>query len=127
MVQGCDKGGDVGRGPGRRCRGLWRGCGAKRCVRGHKATGGCGHDGGWELVVEGKPGSRFQKNYFFRVRVGTLGDDAGVLAQSVRQWWDRTTEVATKIVSRGWERDQESRTRVASVVANASRESGSRM
>ena len=21
----CDKGGDVGRGPGRRCRGLWRG------------------------------------------------------------------------------------------------------
>ena len=28
-------------------------------------TGGCGHDGGWELVVEGKPGSRFQKNEFF--------------------------------------------------------------
>ena len=36
---------------------------AKRRVRGHKATGGCGHDGGWELVVEAKPGSRFQKNF----------------------------------------------------------------
>ena len=41
------------------------GGGAKRRVRGHKATGGCGHDGGWELVVEVKPGSRFQKNLFF--------------------------------------------------------------
>ena len=58
---GCDKGGDVGRGPGRRCRGLWRGGRAKRRVRGHKATGGCGHDGGWELGVGAKPGGKFQK------------------------------------------------------------------
>ena len=41
---------------------------AKRCVRGHKATGGGGggggHDGGWELVVEARPGSRFQNSFF---------------------------------------------------------------
>ena len=34
---------------------------AKGRVRGHKATGRGGHDGGWELVVEARPGSRFQK------------------------------------------------------------------
>ena len=28
---------------------------AQRRVRGHKATGGCGHDGGWELGVGAKP------------------------------------------------------------------------
>ena len=37
---------------------------AKRHVRGHKATGGCGHDGGWELGVGAKPGSKFQKVFF---------------------------------------------------------------
>ena len=51
------------------------------------------------------------------------GDAAGVLTQSVRQWWSRTTEVATK----NSESRLGERTRVASVVANASREGGSRM
>ena len=62
--RGCGKGGDVGRGPGRRCRGLWRGCWAKGRVRENNATGGGGHDGGWELVGKARPGSRFQKKTF---------------------------------------------------------------
>ena len=51
------------------------GGGAKGRVRGHEATGVCvcacvcvfsvcGHDGGWELVVEARTGSRFQKIVF---------------------------------------------------------------
>ena len=41
---------------------------AKRRVRGHKATGGCGHDGGWELGVGAKPRGKFQK--FFLLGLG---------------------------------------------------------
>ena len=35
-----------------------------------KPLGGCGHDGGWELVVEGKPGSRFQNEFFLKLGLG---------------------------------------------------------
>ena len=66
--------------------------------------------------MEGKPGTRVQI-FFYLLGLGLerLGDDAGVLTQSVRPF----------VASRGWERDRESRTRVASVVASASRERGS--
>ena len=38
---------------------------AQRRVRGHNATGGCGHDGGWELGVGAKPRVGSKKKIFF--------------------------------------------------------------
>ena len=47
-------------------------------------------------------------------------DDTGVLTQSVRQWWSRTTEVANGVANGSRERES------LMGVANVSRESESR-
>ena len=46
------------------------GGGAKRRVRGHKATVGCGHDGGWELVVGARARKEVPNFFCFLVGLG---------------------------------------------------------